>query len=102
MFFAGYQSNPHKWIAALERFKELRPNFIIPGHGPTLKGVRPLDKHTSLLAKMIDVLQSAAEEGKDPKTMDIPDFVYSTSKRASKDDLEKWFRRTATSWIRRV
>ncbi|MDF1538218.1 MAG: MBL fold metallo-hydrolase [Candidatus Thorarchaeota archaeon] len=63
LFFAGYQSNPNKWIAALERFKELNPNIIVPGHGPTLNGVKPLDKHISLL----NLLTSTSACGKREK-----------------------------------
>ncbi|MHA1908791.1 MAG: MBL fold metallo-hydrolase [Candidatus Thorarchaeota archaeon] len=102
MFFAGYQSNPYRWIAALERFQELRPKTIVPGHGPVLKSVKALDKHIHLLQDVVESIKLAVKQKKDPKTLDIPDFVHAASKHASKEDLSKWFRRTATSWYRRV
>jgi len=102
LFFAGYQSNPNNWINALNQFKKLRPRFIVPGHGPVLRSIRDLDKHITLLRNMRDILQTASKEGLNPKNITIPDFVYKASTRASDEDLEKWFRRTATSWIRRV
>ncbi|MHA2426333.1 MAG: MBL fold metallo-hydrolase [Candidatus Thorarchaeota archaeon] len=102
MFFAGYQSNPNKWIDALERFKELNPKVIVPGHGPPLRSVKALDKHLRLLRNVRESLQIAVREKQDPKTMEVPEFVFSSSKRASAEDLEKWFRRTATSWYKRV
>ncbi|MFW9849720.1 MAG: MBL fold metallo-hydrolase [Candidatus Thorarchaeota archaeon] len=100
--FAGYQSNPHNWINAFNQIKKLRPKLIVPGHGPVLRSVGALDKHITLISNMIDILQTASKERMDPRTTEIPKFVYNASTCVSDEELEKWFRRTAISWIRRV
>ncbi|MFW9908807.1 MAG: MBL fold metallo-hydrolase [Candidatus Thorarchaeota archaeon] len=102
LFFAGYQSDPNKWIEAMEQIKKLNPRKIIPGHGPVLEKATSLDKHITLLRAFRDSILDAVSEKKDPKTMDVPEFVFEVSKRLPKEELVKWFRRTAISWFRKV
>ncbi len=102
LFFAGYQSDPTKWLNALKEFKELKPRIIVPGHGPPLTSIKDLDKHILLLQSFIEVIHKAREKGIPAKEMEIPNFVYQQSTRIPKIELEKWFKRTAISWYKRV
>jgi len=102
LFFAGHKSDPNLWISTLEHFKKLTPKKIVPGHGPVLTNVRDLDKHIILLKKFRESIREAVNNKLNPRTMAIPEFVYAVSDNKPAVELEKWFRRTAISWFKRV
>ncbi|MHA2364394.1 MAG: MBL fold metallo-hydrolase [Candidatus Hodarchaeales archaeon] len=100
MIFAGYGSNPEAWIDALENFKRLKLDKIVPGHGPILEPRKDLDKHLTLLYSLREVISEAAKQNKDPKKLKTPDFVFALSDRIPDSELTKWFHRMTTSWFK--
>jgi glyoxylase-like metal-dependent hydrolase (beta-lactamase superfamily II) len=102
LFFAGYQSDPLIWLKALKTFRDMKPDKIIPGHGPVLETPHDLDKHISLLQSFIETIRGARSARIPPKEIEIPEYIYGSSKKAPSSELEKWFYRTAISWYKRV
>ncbi|MGY5876203.1 MAG: MBL fold metallo-hydrolase [Candidatus Thorarchaeota archaeon] len=102
LFFAGHKSDPNLWIDVLEHFKKLKPKMIVPGHGPVLYKISDLEKHINLMKRFRQAIREAVENKQNPRTMETPEFIYAVSDRLPPVELEKWFRRTAISWFKRV
>lgn len=102
LLFAGYQSDPLIWLKVLKTFRELKPNRIIPGHGPVLETPHDLNKHISLLQSFIETIRKARSTKIPPKEIKVPEFIYQFSKKVPPSELEKWFYRTLISWYKRI
>jgi len=51
------EGNLQVWLDSLEKMKALKPDFIIPGHGPVC-GVEAITKQQSYMEKMIEIAKT--------------------------------------------
>lgn len=60
------QANPSDWISALQRIKRMRPEIVIPGHGPVCDASRAqeeADRHISYLSETTGLIEERLEKG---------------------------------------
>ncbi len=76
--FAGDPSvNPYLWVEAFQKMIELKPNLVIPGHGP-ISSVKELIEGQKLVKDMLEYVEAkvaknySIQEIKD--STDLPDF----------------------------
>jgi cyclase len=58
----AFNSYPAQWIRALEGLKGLRPNIIVPGHGPVMHDETFLDSVLALLTSAVDQAEAVARQ----------------------------------------
>lgn len=64
--------DPEKWITAMKRMKALNPDFIIPGHGPVMKGSDKLDRHEKFFIDLRSIIKDAITDGLKPEEIEVP------------------------------
>ena len=64
--------DPEKWIIAMKRMKALNPDFIIPGHGPVMKGRDKLDRHEKFFIELRSIIKDAIVDGLKPEEIGVP------------------------------
>jgi glyoxylase-like metal-dependent hydrolase (beta-lactamase superfamily II) len=70
--FAGDATcNPEHYIKALEMMKEMKPDFIIPGHGKVLKGHNAIDEYIEFFKEFRMTIKDAISDGIAPEKVEI-------------------------------
>lgn len=64
--------DPEKWITAMKRMKALNPDFIIPGHGPVMKGSDKLDRHEKFFIDLRSIIKDAITDGLKQEEIEVP------------------------------
>jgi glyoxylase-like metal-dependent hydrolase (beta-lactamase superfamily II) len=94
--FAGDPSvNPYLWVEAFEQMIDLKPNLVIPGHGP-ISSVKELIKGQHLIKEMLEFVKRKVEQNSSLTDIlvakDKPDFCNEASGRWLKMTIEAFYR----------
>ena len=94
--FAGDPSvNPYLWIEAFQKMIDLKPNLVIPGHGP-IGSVKELVEGQELVREMLEYIEKKIEEGCSFTEIlvakDKPDFCNEATARWLKMTIEAFYK----------
>lgn len=82
--------DPDKWIIALEKIRDLKPEIIVPGHGPVMKGVKTLDRHILFLKTLRENIIMAIKENLKVDDIDFPDVFEEVNEEMKSVAINYW------------
>ena len=93
--FAGDPSvNPYLWIEAFQKMIDLKPNLVIPGHGP-IGSVKELIEGQNLIREMLEFIEKKIDQNSTFTDIlvskDKPDFCDDASARWLKMTIEAFY-----------
>lgn len=90
-YACDYVCNPDKWIDALESFKTMNIDKIVPGHGPVLNKKSDIDKHLKFFKELRKVTLDAVEGRKGEESIVVPSFIEEKSATRIPLTVERWY-----------
>jgi glyoxylase-like metal-dependent hydrolase (beta-lactamase superfamily II) len=87
-------ANPDKWLEALRKLTELKPNLIIPGHGPRCDSAeleKYLDFFEEVNATIKNIVASGGSKEQLLKSKDLPEFYPPRQPQGRTETLSNWY-----------
>jgi glyoxylase-like metal-dependent hydrolase (beta-lactamase superfamily II) len=90
--YAGDETcSPEALISSLEHIKNLKPDIIVPGHGPILNGVEDLQKHIDFYKNLRKNVRTGIMQGKRPEEIKSPEFYTDRANELKLVTIEHWY-----------
>jgi glyoxylase-like metal-dependent hydrolase (beta-lactamase superfamily II) len=64
--------DPEKWIKAIEEMISLNPDYIVPGHGPLMKGKEKLHRHLEFFIEFRQIIKDAVKNDLKIEEIGVP------------------------------
>ncbi|MEJ2249197.1 MAG: MBL fold metallo-hydrolase [Candidatus Lokiarchaeota archaeon] len=90
--YAGDETcSPEALISSLEHIKNLKPDLIVPGHGPILNGKEDLQNHIDFYKELRKSVRTGIMQGLKPDQIKAPKFFKQRADELKPVTIQHWY-----------